>query len=55
MWASKDDMDTYCSGRGWEALAMGHLWDTLKTLAQDHLRWRDFVTALVVYDKKGAK
>ena len=38
-----------------EATAMGHSWGTLRTLAQDHLRWRDFVAALVVYDKKGSK
>ena len=36
---------------------MGHSWGTLRTLAQDRLRWRDFkfVAALVVYDKKGSK
>ena len=31
-----------------EATAMGHSWDTLRTLAQDRLKWRDFVAALVV-------
>ena len=36
-----------------EATAMGHSWGTLRTLAQDRLRWREFVAALVVYDKKG--
>ena len=34
---------------------MGHSWGTLRTLAQDRLRWREFVAALVVYDKKGSK
>ena len=34
-----------------EVTAMGHSWGTLRTLAQDRLRWRDFVAALVVYDK----
>ena len=38
-----------------EATAMGHSWDTLRTLAQGHLGWRDFVAALVVYDKKSSK
>ena len=38
-----------------EATAMGHLWGTLRTLAQDRVRVRDFVPALVVYDKKGSK
>ena len=38
-----------------EATAMGHSWGTLRTLAQDRLRWREFVAALVVYDKKGSK
>ena len=38
-----------------EAKAMGHSWGTLRTLAQDRLRWREFVAALVVYDKKGSK
>ena len=38
-----------------EATAMGHLCGALRTLAQDHLRWREFVAALVVYDKKGSK
>ena len=38
-----------------EVTAMGHSWGTLRTLAQDHLRWRGFVAALVVYDKKGSK
>ena len=38
-----------------EATAMGHSWGTLQTLAQDRLRWREFVAALVVYDKKGSK
>ena len=37
-----------------EATAMGHSWGTLRTLAQDRLRWREFVAALVVYDKKGS-
>ena len=32
-----------------DATAKGHSW------AQDRLRWRDFVAALVVYDKKGNK
>ena len=27
--------------------AMGHSWGTLRTLAQCHLRWREFVAALV--------
>ena len=30
-------------------------WGTLRTLAQDSLRWREFVATLVVYDKKGSK
>ena len=34
-----------------EATAMGNSWGTLRTLAQDRLRWRAFV----VYDKKGSK
>ena len=34
---------------------MGHSWGTLRTLAQDHLGWRDFVAALFVYDKKGSR
>ena len=38
-----------------EAAAMGHSRGTLRTLAQDRLRWREFVAALVVYDKKGSK
>ena len=38
-----------------EATAMGHSWGTLRTLAQDSLRWREFVAALVVYDKNGSK
>ena len=38
-----------------EATAMGHSWGTLRTLAQDRLRWREFVAALVVYDRKGSK
>ena len=38
-----------------EATAMKHQWDTLRTLAQDRLRWREFVAALVVNDKKGSK
>ena len=38
-----------------EATDMGHSWGTLRTLAQDRLRWREFVAALVVYDKKGSK
>ena len=38
-----------------EATAMGHSWGTLPTLAQDRLRWREFVAALVVHDKKGSK
>ena len=38
-----------------EATAMGHSWGTLRTLTQDRLRWREFVAALVVYDKKGSK
>ena len=38
-----------------EATAMGHSWGTVWTLAQDRLRLRDFVAALVVYDKKGSK
>ena len=38
-----------------EATAMGHTWGTLRTFAQDRLGWRDFVAALVVYDKKGSK
>ena len=38
-----------------EATAMGYSWGTLRTLAQDRLRWREFVAALVVYDKKGSK
>ena len=36
-----------------ETTAMGHSWGTLRTLAQDCLRRRDFVAALVVYGKKG--
>ena len=47
--ASKDDMRRTVEA---EATAMGHLWGTLRTLAQDRLRWREFVAALVVYDKK---
>ena len=38
-----------------EAKTMGHSWGTLQTLAQDCLRRREFVAALVVYDKKGNK
>ena len=38
-----------------EATAMGHSWGTLRTLAQDRLRWREFVAALVVYGKRGSK
>ena len=38
-----------------EATAMGHSWGTVRTLAQDRLRWREFVAALFVYDKKGSK
>ena len=34
-----------------EATDMVHSWGTLRTLAQDRLRWREFVAALVVYDK----
>ena len=34
---------------------MGHSWGTLRTLAQDRLRWREFVAALVVYGKKDSK
>ena len=49
--ASKDDMEMYFSGRG---TAMGHSWGTLQTLTQDGLRLRDFVAALVVYDRKGS-
>ena len=30
---------------------MGQSWGTLRALAQDRLRWREFVAALVVYDK----
>ena len=33
-----------------EATAMGHSWGTLRTLAQDRMRWRDSVAALVVYE-----
>ena len=40
---------------GTEATAMGHSCGTLRTLAQDGLRWREFVAALVVYDKKGSQ
>ena len=36
-----------------EATAKGH--GTFRTLAQDRLRWKEFVAALVVYDKKGSK
>ena len=38
-----------------EATAMGHSWVALRTLAQDRLQWREFVAALVFYDKKGSK
>ena len=38
-----------------EATAMGHSWGTLRTLAQDRLRCREFVATLVVFDKKGSK
>ena len=38
-----------------EATAMGHSWGTLRTLAQDRLRWNEFVASLVVYDKKSSK
>ena len=38
-----------------EATAMGHSWGTLRTLAQDRLTRREFVAALVVYDKKGSR
>ena len=38
-----------------EATAMGSSWRTLQTLAQDCLRWRAFVAALVVYGMKGSK
>ena len=38
-----------------EATVMGHSCGTLRTLAQDRMRWREFVAALVVYDKKGSK
>ena len=31
---------------------MGHSSGTLRTLAQGRLRWREFVVALVVYDKR---
>ena len=34
---------------------MGHSWVALRTLAQDRLRWREFVAALAVYDRKGSK
>ena len=34
---------------------MGHSWGTLRTVAQDCLKWRDFVAALVVYDKEKEK
>ena len=45
--ASKDDMEA-------KATAIGHSWGTLRTLAQDRLRWREFVAAQVVYDKRGS-
>ena len=35
-----------------ETTAMGHSWGTL---AQDRLRWRDFVAAPAVHDKKGSR
>ena len=38
-----------------EATVMGHSWGSLRTLAQDRLRWREFVATVVVYDKKGIK
>ena len=38
-----------------EGTDMGHSWGTLRTLAQRRLRWRNFVTALDVYDTKGGK
>ena len=38
-----------------KATAMGHSLGTFWTLAHDRLRWREFVAALVVYDKKGSK
>ena len=38
-----------------KATAMGHSWGTLRTFAQDRLSWREFVAALVFYDKKGSK
>ena len=34
---------------------MGHSWGTLGTLAQDRLRWREFVATLDFYDKNGSK
>ena len=38
-----------------EETAMRHSWGTLRTLAQDRLKLRNFVAALVVCDKKGSK
>ena len=38
-----------------EATTMRHSWGTLRTLAQDLLRRRELVAALVIFDKKGRK
>ncbi|GFS12000.1 hypothetical protein ElyMa_003101100 [Elysia marginata] len=34
---------------------MGQTWGTLRTLAQDREKWRDFVAALVAHGKKGSE
>ncbi|GFS00839.1 hypothetical protein ElyMa_001081200 [Elysia marginata] len=38
-----------------EAATMGQSWGTLRTLAQDREKWRDFVAALVAHGKKGSE
>ncbi|GFR69087.1 endonuclease-reverse transcriptase [Elysia marginata] len=36
-----------------EAATMGQSWGTLRMLAQDRVRWREFIAALVAIGKKG--
>ena len=38
-----------------EATAMGHSWGTLRTVAQNRLRWSDIFAALAVYNKEDSK
>ncbi|GFR95715.1 endonuclease-reverse transcriptase [Elysia marginata] len=38
-----------------EAANMGQPWSTQRTLAQDSVRWREFVVALIANGKKGSK